>query len=232
VIVVYSLSRFARNLALQTQAFAQLQRAGVELASATETFAKGADGNLMRSVVGAFNQHTSDQCAINTIRAMNANAADGFWNGGIVPFGYRTVVVEKRGNKEKKKLAIQESEAEIVQQVFRLAQYGDGSGPLGVRAIAKWLNSRGFTLRGARFNNSNLAAMLSRTNYIGYYFDAKQNEFKEPLPEDHWIKVACPALVSEEEYLAVAALRAMRSPKKTPPRVTTGVTMLPASIAR
>ena len=97
---------------------------------------------------------------------------------------------------------------------------------------ARWLNSRGFTLRGARFNNSNLAAMLSLTNYIGYYFDAKQNEFKEPLPEDHWIKVACPALVSEEEYLAVAALRAMRSPKKTPPRVITGVTMLPASIAR
>ena len=128
VILVYSLSRFARNLAVQTTTFAQLQKVRVELASVSETFGKGADGNLMRSVVGAFNQHTSDSCAINTIRAMNANAAEGFWNGGPVPFGYRAVTVEKRKDKEKKKLTICDEEAEIVRRIFRLAQHGDPQG--------------------------------------------------------------------------------------------------------
>ena len=232
VILVYSLSRFARNLAVQTTTFAQLQKVRVELASVSETFGKGADGNLMRSVVGAFNQHTSDSCAINTIRAMNANAAEGFWNGGPVPFGYRAVTVEKRKDKEKKKLTICDEEAEIVRRIFRLAQHGDGDGPMGVRAIAISLNARGYSLRGGRFNNSNTAAILGRTHYIGYYMDAKQNEFKEPLPEDLWVTVPCPPIVSEEEFLNAAALRAKRSPRVTPPRVVNGVTMLPAAIAR
>ncbi len=232
IIIVYALSRFARNLAVQTTAFAQLQAAGVELASVSETFGKGPNGNLMRSMVGAFNQHTSDQCAMNTIRAMNANAAEGFWNGGPVPFGYQSVTVEKRKDKQKKKLAVREDEAEIVRRIFRLAQFGDGNGPMGARAIAKWLNARGYTLRGGRFNNSNTAGILSRKHYVGYYMDGKQNEFKEPLPEDQWITVPCPAIISDEEFLNVAALRAKRSPKVTPPRVVSGVTMLPAAIAR
>ncbi|MGN6819521.1 MAG: recombinase zinc beta ribbon domain-containing protein [Sphingomonas sp.] len=83
-----------------------------------------------------------------------------------------------------------------------------------------------------RFNNSNTAGILSRTHYVGYYLDGKQNEFKEPLPEDQWITVPCPVIVSDEEFLEVAALRAKRSPKVTAPRVVSGVTMLPAEIAR
>lgn len=232
VIVVYALSRFARNLALQAKTCADLQLAGVELASVSETFGKGADGNLMRSVVGAFNQHTSDQCAMNTRRAMNANANEGFYNGGPVPFGYRSVVVERRKDKDKKRLAIHVAEADVVRCIFRLAEHGDGSGPLGVRSIAKWLNDRGYTLRGGRFHNSNTAAILCRTHYAGYYMDGKKNEYSEPLPEHEWITVPCPAVVTEEQFLNVAALRAKRSPKVTPPRQINGVTMLPATIAR
>ena len=232
LIVVNSLSRFARDLAVQTTTFAQLQAAGVDFRSVTENFDKGANGNLMRSMVGAFNQHNSDQCAMNTIRAMNANAMEGFFNGGPVPFGYQSIVVEKRGDKEKKKLEVVADEAEVVRKIFRLARYGDGDGPLGARGIAMWLNERGFTLRGGRFNNSNADAILKRTHYRGYYFDGKRNEFKEPIPEENWIKVPCPAIISEAEYLDVAALRAKRAPTVTPPRVTNGKTMLPASIAR
>lgn len=232
VILVYALSRFARSLAIQTAAFEKLQANGVELASVSESFGKGPNANLMRSMVGAFNQHFSDQSAMNTIRAMNANAAEGFWNGRPPPFGYELATVEKRKDKEKKKLAIREDEAEVVRRVFRLAQHGDGKGPMGVRAIAAWLNTRGYTLRGGRFSNSNVGAILSRTHYVGYYFDGKQNEFKEPLPEDQWIEVPCPSIVSDEDFLSVAALRAKRAPRVTPPRVTNGVTMLQADIAR
>ena len=232
VIVVYAMSRFARNLGLQTISFEQLRDAGVELASVTESFGKGPNANLMRSMVGALNQHLSDQSSVNTIRAMNENAVEGFWNGGPVPVGYRSVTVEQRGNKQKKKLAIHEPEAEIVRKVFRLAREGDGKGPLGARAIAQWLNQRSITLRGSRFFNSNVSGILSRTHYCGYYLDGKRNEYKELLPEDQWIRVSCPPIISEEDFLEVAALRAKRSPKVTPPRVTNGVTLLPAAVAR
>ena len=232
VVVVYALSRFARKLSLQTNAFEQLQAVGVALASVTETFGKGPNANLMRSMVGAFNQHLSDQSSVNTIRSMVENAAHGFWNGGPIPFGFESVTVERRKDKDKKKLAIREDEAEIVRQIFRLARFGDGKGPMGARGIAQWLNSKGYRLRGGRFANSNVAGTLSRTHYVGYYLDGKKNEFKEDLPEDQWITVPCPAIIGEEEFLEVAALRAKRSPKVTPPRETNGTTMLPASIAK
>jgi DNA invertase Pin-like site-specific DNA recombinase len=232
IIVVYNLARFARNLAIQTVAYNQLETAGVQLLSVTESFAKGPDGNLMRSILGAFNQNVSDQSSRNTIRTMNLNAAEGFWNGGPVPFGYESYVVEQRKDKAKKKLRINEAEAELVRCIFRLARFGEGAGPMGARAIAQWLNARGFRLRGGKFNNSNVAGILGRTHYVGYYEDGKKTEFKEPIPEEDWIRVPCPAIISDEEFLEVAALRAKRSPKVTPPRVVNGVTMLPASIAR
>ena len=232
IIVVHSLSRFARFLEVQVPAISKLQNAGVRLISVTEPFQEGASGDLLRSIVGAFNQHTSDQCAVNTIRSMNANAAEGFWNGGPIPFGYRSVTVEKRGDKHKKMLAVVESEAEIIRLIFRLARFGDGSGPMGVRAIAAWLNERGYTQGGRPFNHSNTDGILKRSHYIGYYHAGKTDELKIAIPEDRWIKVPCPAIVEEEEFLEVAALQAVRSPKKTPPRVTNGVTLLPARIAK
>jgi len=232
LVVVYSLSRFARDLTLQRVSYQRLHRARVELVSVTEPFSKGSAGNLMRAVVGAFNQHYSDEGSKHTIRTMRANAAGGFFNGGPVPFGYRSVVAEKRGDKEKKRLAIVESEAAIVRLIFELASSGNGAGPMGVRAIAALLNERGDDLRGGRFHNSNVADILARTHYVGVYLDGKRGDDGEPLPEDQWIRVPCPAIIDPDTFSAVAARRAERRPRRTPPRVVNGVTMLPARLAR
>ena len=233
VVVVYSLSRFARDLALQLGSYRELHKAGIELLSVTEPFARGTAGNLMRSVVGAFNQHYSDETAKHTIRTMRANAQAGYYNGGPVPFGYRSVTVERRGDKDKKRLEIDEGEADTVRLIFDLANEGDGtSGPMGVRAIAAHLNARGDTLRGGRFHNSNIGDILSRTHYIGFYLDGKRGDDGEPLPEDQWVSVPCPSIIDNQTFLAAAARRAQRRPRATPPRVTNGVTMLPAAIAR
>jgi site-specific DNA recombinase len=232
IVLVNNLARFARNLALQTASCARLEKVGIQLLSVTETFSKGPDGILLRSILGAFNQNFSDQSSRNTIRTMNLNAAEGFWNGGPIPFGYTSVEVERRKDKSKKKLQIHEAEAEVVRRIFRLARFGDGEGPMGVRAISAWMEKRGHHLRGGKFNNSNVAGILGRTHYIGYYLDGKRNEYKEPVPEEEWITVPCPAIVSEDDFIEVAALRARRAPSVTPPRVVNGVTMLPGAVVR
>lgn len=152
---------------------------------------------------------------------MYENALAGFFNGGRVPFGYESVTVANFGDKAKRKLTIVEAEAEIVRQIFRLARFGKGSGPMGARAVATWLNERGYSLRGARFNNSNTADIFSSLHYLGYYHDGKSDEYGDPFPESSWVRVPCPAIIDESEFLEVAALRALRSPKATPPRVTT-----------
>ena len=232
MVVVHSLSRFARDLALQAVSYKRLAEAGVEQVSVTEAFGKGSGGNLVRAVVSAFNEHLSAETSKHVRRTMRANASDGFWNGGKVPFGFRSVTVEMRGEKHKKKLELDEDEATVVRLMYDLSINGCGAGPMGVRAIAQWLNERGYRLKQGKFHNSNVADILSRTHNIGFYKDGKVSELGEPLPEAEWVRVPCPAIVSHDTFTAAAATRASRRPRATPPRVVNGVTMLPSRIAR
>lgn len=88
MVVVHSLSRFARDLAPQAVSYKRLSEAGVEQISITESFAKGSGGNLVRAVVSAFNEHLSAETAKHVRRTMRANAADGIWNGGVTPTAF------------------------------------------------------------------------------------------------------------------------------------------------
>ena len=232
MVVVHSLSRFARDLALQAVSYKRLQQAGVDQVSVTAQFGCGSGGNLVRAVVSAFNEHLSAETSKHTRRTMRANALEGHWNGGKVPYGFRSVTAEVRGDKEKKKLEIDEDEAAVVRLMYDLAVNGCGNGALGVRSIAQWLNERGYTLKSGKFHNSNVADILARTHNIGHYMDGKTSDLGELLPEAEWVRVACPAIVGEDIFMAAAATRASRRPRVTAPRVVNGITMLPSRVAR
>lgn len=55
---------------------------------------------------------------------MKRNAALGYWNGSVPPFGYRTVEVGKKGDKAKKILEIESEEAAIVRKMCDLYLHG------------------------------------------------------------------------------------------------------------
>jgi hypothetical protein len=97
---------------------------------------------------------------------------------------------------------------------------------MGARAIVEYLNAHGYSLRGRRFHNSNVAELLQRPHYLGKFPGSKCDERGNLLPQEDWIWVACPQLVSQEQFDRAAALRAARSPRKTPPRVVNGPTLL------
>jgi hypothetical protein len=97
---------------------------------------------------------------------MLENARQGFWDGSKPPFGYRAVEVERRGQRSKKHLQIEEREAAIFRQMFRLFLEADGTkGPMGVKAIS-WLNHHGFRdANGNPFYTSAVHAILTRETY-------------------------------------------------------------------
>lgn len=99
---------------------------------------------------------------------MRRNAEEGFFSGGPVASGYESRTVERRGNKAKRKLFVHKDNAATVRLMFGLATVGDGNKPIGVHAMAEWLNERGYTLAsGAKFGNSNVAGILGRAHYHG-----------------------------------------------------------------
>jgi DNA invertase Pin-like site-specific DNA recombinase len=145
------MSRFFREQFLSELYIRKLRKTGVELLSMTQEFHDDTTGNLIRQILGSFDEYQSRENAKHTLRAMQENARQGFSNGSQPPFGYRTAAAEKRGNKVKKVLAIEESEAVVARRIFDLA-LGRAGMPLGVKAIVNRLNEAGHRRRGKPFH--------------------------------------------------------------------------------
>ncbi len=227
LVVVHSFSRFMRDAFLLEFHLRQLARAGVKVVSITQEIGDDPTSQLIRKVIALFDEYASKENAKHVLRAMKQNAREGFWNGSRPPFGYRTVVAETRGDKAKKVLEVYPEEAAVVRDIFSL-YLGDGTGQsLGVTALADHLNRRGIRLRGRRFHVSNVHDILTRTAYVGrHHFNRKDSRTGRPKPPSEWITIAVPPLIDEAAFNRVQAALRARNPRKTPPRVVSGPTLL------
>lgn len=226
IILVYSLSRFARRLLTQVVSEHKLTQAAVELVSLTEGSANDPTSRLMRSITAAINEKYALDASLFTRRDRRGNAKSGFWNGGPVPFGYKSVVAAIHGRKERMKLAVVEEEAAIVRLIFDLSLQGLDGQPMGTRSIAAYLNAQGYKLRTAPFRHSNVDGILTRDHYSGTYYDRTSPQIDRLARPDEAIAVACPQIVEPDIIAAVAARRAKAAPKVTPPRITNSPVLL------
>ncbi len=226
LILVHSLSRFFRDQYLSEFYIRRLRKAKVEVVSITQPFQDDPTGNMVRNILSTFDEYQSRETAKHTTRAMTENARQGFWNGSVPPFGYKTIVAETRGQKSKKRLTIDETEAQTVRAIFDMA-LGRHGPVIGVKAIVNRLNARGDRLRGKPFHISNVHRILTGTTYAGTaYFNRRCSRTGEMKDEKDWIALAVPPIVSREEFDQVQASLANRRPSTTAPRVTAGPTLL------
>ena len=231
VVVVHSLSRFSRDTMHSEFYVRKLAKAGVRLVSITQELGQDGHGDLIRKIVNAFDEHQSRENAKHTHRAMMENARQGFWNGSTPPYGYATMVKERRGNKDKKVLVIDEAEALVVRSIFDLCLGTDGR-PLGVKAIANYFNDRGVTRRGRRFSTGSLHDLLTSSTYCGrHHFNRTDSRTFEKRPPSQWVELAVPPIIDEEAYNRAQSVLHARAPKVMAPRNVNGPTML-ASVAR
>ena len=226
MIVVYALSRFARRLLTQMTAEHKLDGAGVKLVSVIENIADDANGRFMRGMIGLVNEKYANDASIFTARDRRGNAANGYWNGGPVPFGYESRVVVTDGRKGRKKLFTAEREAAVVRLIYDLADVGLTGRPMGTRAIAAHLNANGYTLRGKPFYHSNVDGILTRQHYGGFYRDRTMDAKGIKPAEAEAIVVTCPQIVAPDQIARVAAIRAGAAPSVTPPRITNSPVLL------
>jgi site-specific DNA recombinase len=229
VIVVFAFSRFFRDGFTMEMYVRKLARAGVRLVSTTQELGDDPSQVMMRQIIGLFDEYQSRANGIHVRKAMVENARQGFYNGSPVPLGYKTVEVDKRGARIKKKLAIELVEAETVKLIFRLYRHGDGtSGPLGVKNVTSWLNERGYrTRRGARFGVATVHGMLSNTVYMGdWVFNKRDSRTLQQKPVNEHVTVEVPVIIPRNEFEAVSATLKTRDPRVTAPRVVTGPILL------
>ncbi len=229
-ILVYSFSRAFRNQVEQELTVQTLRKHRVELISHAEPLANDDTGDMFRKFIGIVNEYQSKETGRSTMRTMKANAQLGYSNGGIIPYGYKSVAAEIIGSKQKKKLAVEPVEAEVVIRAFDLAKNGDGtSGPLGTKKIAEWLNGRGYRSRnGALFGTGTIHEMLTRRAYTGVRnfneFD-RRNDGERKAPSEI-IEYEIPVIIDQATFEAVQALLVSRRPKSRGPRLASAPSLL------
>ncbi|WP_422028621.1 recombinase family protein [Pyruvatibacter mobilis] len=229
LLLVHSFSRFFRDRVGFVYHQAKLAKLGVRLMSVTQPTEDSAEGDFVRDMFASFDAYQSASTGKDVQRTMLENARRGFWNGSMPPYGYVTTVTERIGNKDKKKLAIEPKEAEVVKLAFKLYLHGDGkSGPLGIKDVTSYLNERGFRNRnGNPFRVQVMQQLLRRTDYIGeHYFNKLDSRTGALRPRDEWVLMPVPRIVDDYTFHQVQAQLEMRNPKMTPPRVVNTPTLL------
>ena len=221
LIVMYMFSRMARNMRLFFNTVGELEDAGVDVVSITEDFGEGRGKRLGRAISAMVAEQQAVDASILTRKSRRENARQGFWNGGLIPFGYRSYVAKQDGEKCRMKLEIEPGEAAIVRQILDWADSGRGG-----RWIVRTLNARGNRLRAAEFSNSNVSGILSRAIYTGTYYDRTADDDGNVPEIEAAIPVTCPVIIEREQFERVAALRAKRNPRKTAPHIAAGTTLL------
>jgi DNA invertase Pin-like site-specific DNA recombinase len=230
VICVHAFSRFYRNGAEMELTIRRLRKHGVEVVSVTQPTGDDPSQELMRQIIGVFDEYTSRENGKNVVRAMRESAKQGFWNGATPPLGYRVVEAERRGSKIKKRLDIDPVEAETVRLIYHLYLEGDsGSGPLGVKETTKWLNARGYrTRRGSTFGVGPVYGILTNACYAtGKWPYGRRNSRLGTLYDPaSIIEIDVPKILPMDVFERVQARLANNNPKVTAPRIVNGPTLL------
>ena len=137
-VLVFKLSRFARNAADVLLNLEIMESADVALISADEGIdSSGSAGRLVISVLAAVAEIERSNIRDQSRAGRQQKAREGSWNGGPAPLGYKIVRDENGRNGH---LAIEESEAELVRLIFD--RYVRGG--MGFAGVAKWLNENGY----------------------------------------------------------------------------------------
>lgn len=186
-VIVYNLSRFARNSTESVMNELILNKNGVSVVSATESINGDDDdpiASLMKNIMRGVNEYYSKNTAKNIRDGLKTNAKKGLSIGGFsLPLGYKS--------NSAKEIIIDEETAPFVKQIFSM--YKNNS---TMADIVRYLNMHNVkTSRGNKFNKNSILRIITNKKYIGIYM------FKgEEMP------VRIPSIIDEQTFNEVQDL--------------------------
>lgn len=220
-ILVWKLSRFARNRQDSIIYKAMLKKRGIEVISISEPIDSSPQGQLMEGMIEVIDEFYSAVLAQETLRGMAENARKGYKNGGYSTFGYKNVHIYDEKNYQRTKYEINESEAVIVRLIFDLYAKGNG-----LKNIVTYLNTHGHKPRsGGKWSKSTVANVLRNEAYIGWTVFNKRDKKtygKQFKSRNQWlvIKNTHEPIVEKEVFDKAQRLIKERQPKNQPAQVT------------
>ena len=222
-VLVWDLSRFARNAEDAFRIENQLLKFGIEIIAVTQPMrTKRDDGRINTSVLTyrrmmhVMSEASSFQNSEMTAAHMYSQSQRANEHGhhphlaGMAPYGYK--LSERKYYKDHRYLEINEKEAPAVRLVWKLVDEG-----VGYRTIADRLNEMGYqTRKGALFSVSSVHDIAHNAIYAGIYTygEKRYNRLTTGIPEDNPDAVivpgGVPALIDTALYERVSAILGQR----------------------
>ncbi len=218
VLVVFSTSRFARNMAESVIMRREFSRAGILIYFAADRIISGSRSTrLTENIKAAVDEEENETRRLYIAGGFRERQLSGRWVGSI-PYGYARHLVDfpdgTRGWDGT--LELDPSAAQVVRRIFRECLAGEYP-----RTIALRLNADGVrSATGRPWSRSVIGKMLTNPVYTGrmvrYRHRGRQHYFPESDPRDgtQEIDANIPAIVTPEEQHAVLEVFARRSPRR------------------
>lgn len=131
-VLVFKLSRFARNVCDALNALQELKKHGVNLVCTEEGLDTSTPtGRLIFTIMSSVSEMERENIRIQTMEGRREKARQGKWNGGAAPYGYTI--------NENDVLEINEEEREVVGLIYK--KYAENG--WGFSRIANYLNNAG-----------------------------------------------------------------------------------------
>ncbi len=166
-VIVYKLSRMARNRYDDAVVMADLRKRGTTLISATESVDDTPVGQLMHGILATFNEYQSRESGADIAFKMGQKAKNG-GTLGRAPLGYLNVF-DRSDFREIRTIAIDPERAELVKLAFELYATGDYT----LADLSDELYDRGLRTRATKRHPSKqvsinkLSQMLRDRYYLG-----------------------------------------------------------------
>ncbi len=215
-ILVWKLSRFARNREDSIIYKSLLRKQGIQVISINEPVEDTPSGRLLEGIIEVIDEFYSASLSQDVVRGMRENASRGFFTGGRAPYGYRIRRVQE-GDTQRSKLEPDPVEAPVAERVF-----GECLSGKGLQEIAIMLNSEGFTTRlGKEWYNTTVHNLIRNEAYTGVLVWDRQGNRRirggEVLPAVR-VEGAWPAIVSKETFAQAQIALGARAPRVAHPR--------------
>ena len=214
-ILVWKLSRFARNREDSIIYKSLLRRHGIQVISINEQIDDSPVGRLLEGIIEVIDEFYSQNIAQDAFRGMKEAATRGFWVGGNIPIGYKGVqVIEGKTKRTKLELA---EDAPLVKRMFQMCLQG-----YGAKEIANVLNDEGFRTRADKFWSHHAVLGILRNELYTGTLVWNRKARRNPMKQDKQVirlENAHPAIVDKETFERIQELLKQRGSKNVHPRV-------------
>jgi site-specific DNA recombinase len=215
-ILVWKLSRFARNREDSIIYKSLLRKQGIQVISINEPLEDTPSGRLLEGIIEVLDEFYSANLSQDVTRGMRETATRGFYPGGPPPFGYVRVKVQD-GAVQRVKLEPDPATAPIVERIFRESLFGKG-----MIEITRGLNGDGLTTRkNKKWSKTSVSVVLKNEVYTGTLIwgeFTKNHNGGTRLPVIR-VDNAWPPIIDRNTFERVQWKLTERAPKITHPRV-------------